>query len=247
MSDTLSVGIFGRGRLGQAIAAALRAEAGLHLAWQLGRDGAPEAVPVAIDASVAAAVPGHLEWALETGTDLVIGATGWSLEDLEARVSHRIGVLVAPNFSLSVALMKRLSGVLARFAAQGGGRDLWLLEHHHRGKADAPSGTARHLAQTLLESHPAKTEIVSAQHGPIAPHQLSVGVLRAGSEFGTHTVGIDAPAESLTLSHSARSRAAFAEGALAAARWLHGRKGLFSFDLFAAEFLNPLFDLEVSS
>lgn len=246
-TETLSVGIFGRGRLGQAIRQAAEAEPGLSLAWQTGRGADPAKVPVAIDASVGDAVEEHLEWALTQGVDLVIGATGWSLPDLEERIGGRIGVLVAPNFSLAVALMKKLSRVLGRFAAAENSRDLWLLEHHHRGKADAPSGTARALAETLLEAHPEKTEAVSSLSGKIAPHQLSVGVLRAGSEFGTHTVGVETPAETLTLSHSARNRGAFAEGALASARWLHRRKGLFTFDDFAADFLNPLFDLEVPS
>ena len=101
------------------------------------------------------------------------------------------------------------------------------------------------LQQRCAECHGGKDE----SGGVITEAYLNLlsyeGVM-AGSEFGTHTVGVDAPAETLTLSHSARSRAAFAEGALTAAQWLHGRKGLYSFDQFAADFLNPLFDLEVS-
>jgi 4-hydroxy-tetrahydrodipicolinate reductase len=79
--------------------------------------------------------------------------------------------------------------------------------------------------------------------GTAAPHQLSVGVLRAGAEFGAHTVGLDGPAEVLELTHRARSRAVFARGALLAARWVRGRKGLFTFDQCAQETLDPLFQL----
>jgi 4-hydroxy-tetrahydrodipicolinate reductase len=68
-------------------------------------------------------------------------------------------------------------------------------------------------------------------------------VLRAGAEFGTHTVGLDGPAEVLELTHRARSRAVFARGALLAARWVRGRKGLFSFDQVAKETLDPLFQI----
>jgi len=65
--------------------------------------------------------------------------------------------------------------------------------------------------------------------------------VRAGVEFGTHTVGLDSPSEVLELTHTARSRAPFAQGALTAARWLHGRKGVFSMDDLAADLLDPLF------
>ena len=233
------LGLFGRGRLGAAIAEAARAS-GLPLAWQAGREDAPSGpVDVAIDASAAGAVEAHLDWALATGSDLVIGTTGWSLPDLEARLQGRIGVLVASNFSLSVALLTRFATVLGRFAALDPARDPYLFEHHHRLKADAPSGTAKTLAAALLVGCPRKTEWTL---GPAAPHQLSLGVLRAGAEFGTHTVGLDSPAEVLELTHRARSRAPFAEGALAAARWLRGRKGLFTMDDFAREALDPLFD-----
>jgi 4-hydroxy-tetrahydrodipicolinate reductase len=231
----LRIGLFGRGRLGSAIAV----EAGDGLTWQVDMGESPSGpVDVVIDASVAEAVPEHLAWALETGTDLVIGATGWTLPDLETKVAGRIGVLVSSNFSLTVALMARLSAVMGRFAALDPARDLYLLEHHHRLKIDAPSGTAKTLAAAVMAGCPRKTEWTLATP---APHQLSVGVLRAGAEFGTHTVGLDAPAEVLKLTHTARSRAPFAQGALQAARWLHGRKGLFTMEDLAADLLNPLF------
>jgi 4-hydroxy-tetrahydrodipicolinate reductase len=231
----LRIGLFGRGRLGSAIAA----EAGDGLSWQVDMGESPSApVDVVIDASVAEAVPEHLAWALATGTDLVIGATGWTMPDLKARVGDRIGVLVSSNFSLTVALMARISTVLGRFAALDPARDPYVLEHHHRLKADAPSGTAKTLAAAVLAGCPRKTEWTL---GTPAPHQLNVGVLRAGAEFGTHTVGLDAPAEVLKLTHTARSRAPFAQGALQAARWLHGRKGVFTMEDLAADLLGPLF------
>jgi 4-hydroxy-tetrahydrodipicolinate reductase len=233
--SALRIGLFGRGRLGSAIAA----EAVPPLDWQVDQGESPSGpVDVVIDASVAEAVESHLAWALETGTDLVIGATGWSLPDLEARVAGRIGVLSASNFSLTVALMARMATVLARFSSLGADRDLFVVEHHHRLKADAPSGTAKTLAAALLVGCPRKSEWTL---GTPAPHQISVGVVRAGAEVGTHTVGLDAPGEVLELTHRARSRAPFAQGALVAARWLHGRKGVFTMDDLAADLLEPLF------
>jgi 4-hydroxy-tetrahydrodipicolinate reductase len=235
----MRVAIFGRGRLGSAIAQEVAAAGDLELAWHIDKDEpVPGAVDLAFDASFADAVPEHLAWALETGTDLVIGVTGWTLPDLEARVGRRIAVLTSPNFSLAVALMARLSLVLGRFAALDPDLDPYVSDHHHRQKADAPSGTAKRLAAAVMAGCPRKTAWTM---GTAAPHQLSVGVLRAGAEFGAHTVGLDGPAEVLELTHRARSRAVFARGALLAARWVRGRKGLFTFDQCAQETLDPLF------
>ncbi|BDU71650.1 4-hydroxy-tetrahydrodipicolinate reductase [Mesoterricola silvestris] len=234
----MRIGIFGKGRLGSAIALEAQAAPDLDLAWVLGPEGVPTPVDLAIDASVAGAVDGHLAWALETGADLVIGTTGWALPGLEGRIGSRIGVLAAPNFSLAVALMARLSTVLGRFAALDGTLDPYVLEHHHRLKADAPSGTARRLAEAVLAGMPGKSAWTLGAPGP---GELGIAVIRAGAEFGSHTVGLDGPAETLTLAHQARSRAVFAQGALRAARWLRGRRGLCTFDDYAREILDPLF------
>lgn len=241
----MRIGVFGRGRLGSAIAAAA-AGAGVTVAWQTGRDGGPagrdDAVDAAIDASAAPAVAAHLAWAIETGTDLVIGVTGFEVPDLRARVGSRIGAVVAPNFSLTVALLARLSLVLARHAAAAADRDLYLLEHHHARKADAPSGTAKLLASVLLKGCPRKTSWALARPGePLPADALSVGVLRAGHTYSSHVVGLDAPGEVVEISHAARSAAPYAEGALAAARWVRGRKGLHTMEDVAGALLDPLF------
>jgi len=233
---TLAIGVFGRGRLGNVIAEA----AGSSLAWHVAREVPPATrIDAAIEASSGAAVESRLVWALETRTPLVIGSTGWDLPDLAARVGDRIGVVVAPNFSLSVSLMRRLTTVFGRFAALDPTRDPYIVEHHHARKKDAPSGTARLLATTLLEACPRKTSW--AIGGPLAPEQLAVAVIRAGTTYSTHTVGLDQPAEVLELHHASRSAAAYAEGALTAARWVLGKTGVFSFDAVAADVLDPLF------
>ena len=241
----MRIGLFGRGRLGSAILAAAQCQEDLQIAWIVDQGELPSgAVDVAIDASVAAAVEGHLAWALDTGTDLVVGATGWAIADLQARVNERIGVLTAANFSLTVAFMAQMAIVMGRYAQLDPARDPYVFEHHHRLKADAPSGTAKTLTAAVMLGCPRKTEwIMGSPQVAIQPHQLNIGVLRAGSEFGLHTVGIDSPSETLEITHRARSRAAFAEGALAAARWLQGRKGLFTMEQLAAAILNPLFAL----
>ena len=236
----MKVGIFGRGRLASAIATL----GGETVAWKLGRNDLPPTgapVDAVIDASTGSAVAAHLEWALSNRVDLIIGATGWSIPDLEERVGHRIGVVVAPNFSLSVALYARLSLVMARFAALDPSRDPYIVEHHHARKKDAPSGTARLLASVILKGCPRKTEWTLQGPGELKEHQLSVSAIRAGHTYSSHIVGIDAPAETLELHHASRSAMAYADGALRVAAWIQGRKGVFTMDQFSEETLNPLF------
>lgn len=232
----LRLGLFGRGRLGTAIANRL----GRDLVWQVTRQAPPEvAVDAAIEASSGATVPARLEWALATKTPLVIGSTGWTMPDLASRVEGRIGVVMAPNFSLGVALLRRFSLVLARFCARSTQLDPYLIEHHQQKKHDAPSGTAKLLATTILEGCPRKR--AWAVGGPLQPEQLSIAVVRAGSTYSEHRVGMDAPDEVLELVHTARSAGAFVDGAIAAARWIQGKQGVFTMDDVASAELDPLF------
>lgn len=237
----MRIGIWGRGRLGSAIAQA----AGSDVAWQLGREREPapdRPVDVAIDASAGPAVAGHLDWALAKGVNFVIGTTGWDIPDLAARVGSRIGVVVAPNFSLTVALLAKLVRVVARYAATDPRFDLSLVEQHHALKADAPSGTARMLASVILEACPRKNAVVIPHSGRLNPTDLSVSSIRAGSSgANSHTITIEAAEESLVVRHEGRTSAAYGAGALAACRWIAGRKGVFTMNDVARDVLDPLF------
>ncbi|HEY9053929.1 MAG TPA: dihydrodipicolinate reductase C-terminal domain-containing protein [Rectinemataceae bacterium] len=233
----MRLGIFGRGRLGGAIAteiAKCTADPGaLELAWTEGRDPGPRSrVEVAVDASAAAAVEGHVEWALETGTDLVIATTGWKLPDLEARVGSRIGVLLAPNLSTGVALVRRLASLLGTYAAMEPDSDLGIVEHHHKMKADAPSGTAISLAEAIRASCPRYT---GWKMGSWEKDKINMASLRSGFEIGRHELVLDSPLESIVVTHRAKDRRVFASGAMKAALWIWGRKGVFTMDDFAAE------------
>ena len=213
----MKIGMFGRGRLGSAIATL----GGNRITWQVGRkETPPSRVDVAIDASMGDVALEHLNWALETSTDLVIGTTGWSIPDLSERVGERIGVVVAPNFSISIALFARLSLVMARFAALEIGRDPYIVEHHHARKKDAPSGTAKLLAKAVMKGCPRKTEWTLQGPGELKEHQLSISSIRAGHTYSSHTVGVDAPAETLEIHHASRSPMAYADGALRVSAWV---------------------------
>jgi len=236
-ADTIRIGLFGAGRLGQAIAEHL----GERVAWQVTRAAPPHAnVDAIIEASSGTQVSARLDWALANKVPLIIGSTGWEMPDLEERVGSNIGVVTAPNFSLGVALLRRLSFVMARFAARDEGLDPYIVEHHQAKKHDAPSGTARLLAKTMLEGCPRKESWRIG--GPVDANELSVAVMRSGHTYSEHRVGIDAPAEVLELRHTARSPMAFADGALTAATWIQGKTGVFTMDDVAASVLDPLFE-----
>lgn len=170
---------------------------------------------VAVDFSVPSAVAEHVERCMEAGIPMVIGTTGWQeqLPTVRARVeAAAVGVIYGANFSLGVQAFYRVVAMAA--ASLPAAYQAFVWEAHHQHKLDAPSGTARHLAALLR----------AGGHDPGA-----VASTRAGTIPGIHTVGFDGADDTLTLTHSARSRRGFAAGALVAAEWILGRRGLHEF------------------
>ncbi len=175
------------------------------------------AADVAIDFSLADAVVANVPALAKRGVNVVIGTTGWQAHELALKQAVRdagIGVVAAPNFSTGVVLFEAIvSRAAALFAGQQG-FDAWVHEEHHKMKKDAPSGTA------LL--------LTAAMKGAGYTRPIDVSSTRAGYIPGVHTIGFDGASESITLSHEARDRSAFARGALTAAQWVHGRHGWFT-------------------
>lgn len=174
-------------------------------------------VDVAIDFTIADAVVRNVPLLAARGINVVIGTTGWSADESALRdlVAQRgIGVLAAANFSLGMNVFQLVVEDAARRFGRHEAFGAWIHELHHAAKKDAPSGTARQL-QSGMER---------AGYG----RPIDVSSTRAGSIPGTHTVGFDGPAETVTLTHTVRDRGVFARGALEAARWLKGRRGWFT-------------------
>ncbi len=213
--------IVGHGRMGRLVES-LSPEYGMEVAGIVDRRSAdsPERWPaadVAIDFSVADAVPANVTRLAARGVDVVIGTTGWSAHEPAVRrevEARGIGVVSAPNFALGVnlfvALAERAGELIAPQAAFGA----WIHEAHHAAKRDAPSGTALLLEAALRRRG--------------YDRDVNVSSTRAGAIPGTHTIGFDAAGETITLTHTARDRSGFARGALEAARWIHGRTGWYS-------------------
>lgn len=189
---------------------------------------------VCVDFSIADAALDHVRAACRAGVPLVSGVTGWDdrLDEARELVEQAgVGMVHAPNFALGVQAMLDLVARAAALLGDRPGADVSVFERHHRGKADAPSGTARRLAETLLAALASKTRVIEGSPpGAPAPGDLRVVSERVGAEPGTHTVTFDLGDETLELRHAARGRSVFARGALLAAQWLPGRPGLHTFD-----------------
>ena len=172
---------------------------------------------VAVEFTKPDAAVANLERLIDAGVPVVTGTTGWrdQIPRITAHVERRGGALLhAANFSLGVHLFLRAARDLAhRFAAHPE-FDAFILEEHHAAKVDAPSGTARELQARASSADPARTFPITS--------------VRAGATPGTHLVAYDGPYERVTLAHVARSREGFAAGALAAAEWLPGHRGIYT-------------------
>jgi 4-hydroxy-tetrahydrodipicolinate reductase len=118
--------------------------------------------------------------------------------------------------------------------------DIFGLEGHHRRKKDSPSGTALAIAQVILKNSGRKKRLVTDKlDRAIEADELHFASVRGGALPGTHTVLLDSPADTIELTHTARTRGGFAVGAVMAAEWLAGRKGFTSVDAFVDEIFRP--------
>lgn len=195
---------------------------------------------VAIDFSLPTLALDHVKLYCRWNQAAVVGTTGWyeGLDRLRAWMAQsEAAVLYAPNFSLGVALVLRAVRALGPLLDRLPEYDVAVHEAHHTGKVDSPSGTALLLANALLDDLARKTRLeTETQHQPLGPDALHVTSSRLGSVFGEHTVYLDSPFDQITLAHQAKNRQGFAFGALKAAEWLPGRKGLFTLDDLLLDF-----------
>lgn len=180
----------------------------------------------AIDFSLAEAVLRNVEACLIAKVPLVEGTTGWNSEKETVKnlVEKHDGTFVfGANFSVGVNLFYRIVSHASELFSRFGEYETFIEERHHSRKKDAPSGTALKLKDVVAQ-HIAK--------------DFSVAATRAGNIPGTHIVGFDGTADTVELTHTARSREGFASGAIVAARWIIGKKGFWEFTEVMDEILS---------
>jgi len=174
-------------------------------------------VDVAIDFSTPDSVVKNVPVLAGRGINVVIGTTGWEKDEAAIRravADTGVGIVAAPNFSTGVLIFEAVVAKAAALVAAQPEFGAWVNEAHHSAKKDAPSGTALMLKRAMA--------------GAGYSRPVDVSSIRAGFIPGVHTVGFDGPADTITLTHTARDRSAFARGALLAAKWIAGRRGWFN-------------------
>jgi 4-hydroxy-tetrahydrodipicolinate reductase len=216
----MKLAIVGYGKMGKLIEQ-LAPEYGFTVHARLDLGDSPDLLKgsdVAIEFSTPSAALGNIETLAGLGIPAVVGTTGW-LEHMD-RVRAAVekggtGLVWAPNFSIGVTVFLRAVQETARLLANESAYGAWAWEIHHSTKKDAPSGTLLALVN----------EMKSAGY----QRPIDVSSNRAGAHPGTHEIGFDSVADTITLRHTARNREGFARGALKAAQWVPGKKGVFEF------------------
>ena len=216
MTGAVRIALVGTGKMGRTIAA-LAAERGLPVVATIGR-GTPitretlGGADVAIEFTEPDAAPASVRACAAAGCPVVVGTTGWldALPQVTEAVRAAGGRLLwAANFSVGVNAMLAVAASAARVLREAG-FDAHLVETHHSAKKDAPSGTALAIARAVRDG---------------GGGEVPITAVRVGHVPGTHALVFDAPFEQVTLTHEARDRRVFAEGALVAARWLAAARG----------------------
>lgn len=218
--NTLRVAVIGDGKMGRAVQQVVEAS-GASVVAVLGRGGSINSeslrnADVAIEFTEPQSAAANVKACIDAGCPVVVGTTGWydQLGPVTDYVrEHNGAVLWSANFSLGVYALTQLVRSAGALFAGLPGFDAHIVETHHAAKKDAPSGTA-----LLLQR-----EIESTLQRPVP-----ITSIRVGSVPGTHELVLDGAYEQIVISHEARDRRVFAEGALVAARWLVGRRGVFT-------------------
>lgn len=165
-------------------------------------------------------VIGNLKALIPLGLPLVCGTTGWAKSEGEIEklcASANCTLMRSSNFSIGVNMFYKIVEEAARIMAEYSEYDVAVWEAHHNQKADSPSGTALEIARRVMSGNKSKTEmVVDAFHERPKANELHVSSTRVGFVPGTHTVFFDSPADSIELTHRARSREGFALGSVVA-------------------------------
>jgi 4-hydroxy-tetrahydrodipicolinate reductase len=175
-------------------------------------------VDVAIDFSIPSAAVANIEMIASLGVNLVVGTTGWTeyAEDVRAAIEKNgVGMVWSPNYSVGVNAFFRIVAEAAKLLSGAPEYEAWAWEIHHSAKKDAPSGTLLKLVEEMKRAGYAR--------------RVDTASNRAGTIAGTHEIGFDCAADTITLRHTARSREGFAIGAVKAAEWVVGKTGFHEF------------------
>jgi 4-hydroxy-tetrahydrodipicolinate reductase len=197
-------------------------------------------VDVAIDFSMPSAAVENILKCFEAKVPIIVGTTGWYDQfDMirEKCLSEGQSMVYSTNFSVGVNIFYKLNKILAKMMSDQADYDVMIEEVHHTEKKDHPSGTALSLVNQVLAENKHKTEwkarLLYNDNMPaqsVKPHELLIESKRVGDVTGDHTVKYESVIDEISITHHAKSRYGFAKGALLAAEWIQGKKGLFTME-----------------
>ena len=225
--DPLNILVLGMGKTGSLVAEIAR-ERGHHVLTMdadenLGGAGLTperlEVIDAVIDFTTPEAVVINMSACLSAKTNMVVGTTGWDKHRDKVRElvdSTGTGLVFGSNFSIGMNIFFEIARAASIAVKHGYGTR--IMERHHIHKKDSPSGTAISLQKII---------------GEVSGYEPEIQSVREGETVGMHVLFFDSDCDSMMLAHDAKSRRGFAEGAVRAAEWVKGKKGLFEFkDIF---------------
>ena len=237
----MHIGLLGHGNMGTEIERLVRV-AGVHDVSVIGLTepaggidtAGLENADVIIDFTSPEIVLNDIRTVAKAGKNLVVGTTGWQehLPEVEKVVRESgIGLIYGQNFSIGANIFFRAVAHATKLFSAFKEYDVSGHEIHHAGKKDSPSGTALRTAEEILQNSKVKTTLQTAKlDRKILPEELHFSSVRGGVNPGFHEVIFDSPADAVTISHAAHNRQGFAQGAILAAEFINGKKGLYTFD-----------------
>jgi len=232
----MNLAIIGFGKLGKKIAGLIEQDDQLHLGLTINSQNPQdmiaenfENIDVAIEISGPNFAFANLSKLAEFKVPTICGSTGWTtlLKDVQEKFEkEETGFLYASNFSLGMNIFFEMNKRLAKLMSNQSFK-VAVEEVHHIHKIDKPSGTSLTIANGIIRNHKGYDGWKLAEDGP-RPVELPITAIREGEVNGDHQVSYESKYETLTMHHSASDRVVFAEGALTAAKWIHGKTGIYS-------------------
>ena len=246
----MNIAIIGYGKMGHEIERAARAK-GINVRtidpsepsanYKQINEESMKGVNVCVDFTHPDSVIGNLEKISKFKKNIVVGTTGWynNMDKVKKIVENtKIGLIWSGNFSIGVNIYFRIIETAARAINKFNDYDIFVHEFHHNKKADSPSGTAVMIGKIIVDNIERKKKIVTEElKRKIDPDELHISSTRCGTIPGTHIVGFDSSADTIELTHTARSREGFALGAVTAAQWIQGKKGFYDIDNMMKEII----------
>jgi 4-hydroxy-tetrahydrodipicolinate reductase len=242
----MKIALLGYGKMGKAIEKIALAK-GHEIVYKVTMENAFDFMPislqnvdVAIDFSMPSAAVENIQKCFEAKVPIIVGTTGWydQFDMIKNRcLNEGQSMVYSTNFSIGVNIFYKLNKILAKMMANHDDYDVMIEEIHHTEKKDHPSGTALSLVSHILAENKIKTEwkarLLYNENMPsqsVKTNELLIESKRVGDVTGDHTVTYESVIDEIEISHRAKSRYGFAKGAVLAAEWIQGKKGLFTMD-----------------